>query len=259
MLVSCQPLIVFFLLTGGIGERYNSVLVAEKWKLQYRLEPAEETIDARFARIFIHNSDSVWVDGILLKRTAYTVEPNRREIFFFQSLPEFAVIRVVYSTLLMAPLQFKGRITEAESVQLSKRDTIQMIARFDSTQHILQEDWQISGAKSVGFSLNNEAGLGINQTTRLSLRGQVENLEIEGELSDQRLPIPVTGTTLELEEIDKISITVKGRSWSGQFGDVRLTVDAGGVGGISNEASGGVFKVEDKVIHRSFTIRPARG
>ncbi|MEO0053262.1 MAG: hypothetical protein ABIK22_03785, partial [candidate division WOR-3 bacterium] len=253
MLVSCQPLIVFFLLAGGIGERYNSVLVAESWKLKYQLEPVEEMVDTRFARIFIHNSDSVWVDGILLNRTAYTVEPHRREIIFFQPLPEFAVIRVVYSTLVMSPLQFNGRTAEAESVQLSKRDTIQVIARFDSTQDVSRDDWQISGAKSVGCSLNNEAGLGINQTTRLSLKGQVENLEIEGELSDQRLPIPATGTTLELEEIDKISITVKGRSWSGQFGDVGLTVDAGGFGTFPREASGGILKTENKVIRGSFT------
>lgn len=259
MLVSCQSLIVFFLLAGGIGERYNSVLVAESWKLKYQLEPVEEMVDTRFARIFIHNSDSVWVDGILLSRTAYTVEPNRREINFFQPLPEFAVIRVVYSTLVMSPLQFNGRTAEAESVQLSKRDTIQVIARFDSTQDVSRDDWQISGAKSVGFSLNNEAGLGINQTTRLSLKGQVENLEIEGELSDQRLPIPATGTTLELEEIDKISITVKGRSWSGQFGDVGLTVDAGGFGTFPREASGGILKTENKVIQGSFTYARSRG
>lgn len=235
-----------------MGERYNSVLIAESWKLQYQLEPVEETVDTRLARIFVLNSDSVWVDGILLNRTAYTVEPKRREIFFFQPLPEFAVVRVVYSTLIMAPLQFK-RMADAESVQLSKKDTIQVIARFDSIQNILREDWQISGAKSVGFSLNNEAGLGINQTTRLSLKGQVENLEIEGELSDERLPIPATGTTLELEEIDKISITVQGRNWSGRFGDISLTVDAGGFGIFPREASGGFLNIGNEPLQGFLT------
>lgn len=259
MLVSHQLLLAMILLTCRIGERFSMTFIAQAAQSQYNLVFPEDKKNVREYRVPIVGSDSVWIDGSLIGNSAYSVDPLQGKITFFQPLPELAVIQVRYWILTIDSIEFDSYITRVKITPFSEKETIQMVARFDSTQDAPAGQWQISGVKTLGFSINNETGIGINQQTRLSLFGQVENLEIRGELSDQRLPTASEGTTLELEELDKIAISIRGNSWSGYFGDVGFIADAGSFGSLSREITGALLRAETRHFHSSFSYARPKG
>jgi hypothetical protein len=95
----------------------------------------------------------------------------------------------------------------------------------------------LSGSKTLGVSFGGE-NAGIDQATRVAITGSVEGIAVEAELSDQSSPIPAEGTTRDIEELDKLLISLRGRQWRGSFGDVDLLVPAGSFGAIERKAIG---------------------
>jgi len=104
---------------------------------------------------------------------------------------------------------------------------------------LYQGDLILSGSKSLGVSVGGPEGSGINQSTRLTLAGTLEGVNIDAELSDQSSPIPPEGTTRDIEELDRIVIEVSGERWQGSFGDVEFRVPAEGFGTLRRRAIGG--------------------
>ncbi|MBM3323829.1 hypothetical protein FJY69_10185, partial [candidate division WOR-3 bacterium] len=96
----------------------------------------------------------------------------------------------------------------------------------------------ISGSKTIGVSFGGPEGGGIDQATRVTLSGDVEGISVEAELSDQSTPIPAEGTTRDIEELDRLLINLRARSWQGSVGDVDVLVPAGSFGRIERRAKG---------------------
>ena len=77
----------------------------------------------------------------------------------------------------------------------------------------------VTGSKTFTVSSGNVEGTDFDQSLRLSIRGNVGDVKITGEISDQDLPLEEGGATEEIEAVDKISVRVEGRHWAATLGD----------------------------------------
>jgi hypothetical protein len=78
----------------------------------------------------------------------------------------------------------------------------------------------VTGSKTFTVRAGNAAGTdNFDQSLRLSIRGNVGEVKVTGEISDQDLPLAEGGGTEEIEAVDKISVRVEGRHLAATFGD----------------------------------------
>ncbi len=77
----------------------------------------------------------------------------------------------------------------------------------------------ITGSKTFSVSSGNVQPTDFDQSLRLSIRGNVGDVKITGEISDQDLPLEEGGATKDVEAVDKMSLRVEGRHLAGTFGD----------------------------------------
>ena len=81
----------------------------------------------------------------------------------------------------------------------------------------------VSGAKSFAVEMGRNRDASLHQTLDLTLRGRVAgDLEVAASLSDQRLPFEPDGTTRELEDLDRVSISLRTPQGGATLGDFRL-------------------------------------
>jgi hypothetical protein len=99
-----------------------------------------------------------------------------------------------------------------------------------------------SGSKSMAVSLGSGGGLGLDASLFINLEGQIaEDVFVEGQLSDQNVPIQPDGNTATLKEVDTKFMRVYGKHYSytlgnylmdyGVAGEDRYTAKVQGVNG----------------------------
>ena len=80
-----------------------------------------------------------------------------------------------------------------------------------------------SGSKSMAVTLGSGGGLGLDAALYVELEGQVaENVFIEGQLSDQNVPVQPEGNTATLKEVDTKFMRVYGRNYAYVLGKYLL-------------------------------------
>src|SRR6185503_14757251 len=85
------------------------------------------------------------------------------------------------------------------------------------------------GSKSIAVTMGSGGGLGLDAALFINLNGQVaENVFVEGQLSDQNVPIQPEGNTATLKEVDTKFIRVYGRDYSYALGNYLLDFGAPG-------------------------------
>ncbi|HUV87856.1 MAG TPA: hypothetical protein VMX79_12185 [bacterium] len=82
----------------------------------------------------------------------------------------------------------------------------------------------VTGSKTFTVTAGNFEGKPFTQSLRLSIRGNVGDVKVTGEISDQDLPFEEGGATEEIEAVDKIFVRVEGRHLAGTFGDYDAAV-----------------------------------
>ena len=81
----------------------------------------------------------------------------------------------------------------------------------------------VSGSKSFAVELGRGRDASLRQTLDLTLRGRVAgDVEVAAALSDQRLPFEPDGSTRELEDLDRVSLSVRAPQGGATLGDFRL-------------------------------------
>jgi len=81
----------------------------------------------------------------------------------------------------------------------------------------------VSGTKSFAVELGRNRDAALHQTLDLAVRGRVAgDVEVAAILSDQRLPFEPDGTTRELEDLDRVSISLRAPHGGATLGDFRL-------------------------------------
>lgn len=80
-----------------------------------------------------------------------------------------------------------------------------------------------SGSKSMAVTVGSGGGLGLDASLFLNLSGQVaEDVFVEGQLSDQNVPIQPEGNTATLKEVDTKFVRVYGKHYAYTLGDYML-------------------------------------
>lgn len=220
------------------GERFERIFFADGLNAVYSL--GKSFARGQVQAVLILRSDSVLVEEKLLERSAYLLDIQEGKVIFFTRLPELSTIRVVYRYLIFSD-ESKDRGREAlRTLEPRTSDTLISVTKIDKSGAASAGNWIISGNKSLGFSAGNVSGVGIDQATNVVLSGQIEDVSVEAEISDQSSSIPPEGTTRELEELDRIAIALRGTGWQGNFGDVTLGLDGGLFGRLERRAVGAV-------------------
>lgn len=80
-----------------------------------------------------------------------------------------------------------------------------------------------SGSKSMAVTMGSGGGLGLDAALFINLEGQVaEDVFVEGQLSDQNVPVQPEGNTATLKEVDTKYMRVYGRNYSYVLGNYLL-------------------------------------
>lgn len=228
-----QALVLLLAVTVGSspGVRRELLFISDQGQAVFELDAGAP----------VGNTDTVLVDGrMLTSGEEYWLTQGGRLLVLARPVERWSTIRVVYHSIggkpVVAPrTRLAGPAREAGGPPESARP---VVAAPDTAN--AGPGLDVSGSKSVGFTLGGVEGSGLNQSTRLKINGEVEGVDIEAELSDQGSPIPAEGTTRELDELDRIAIALRGREWSGQFGDVSLSLSQAGFGQVQRRAVGGL-------------------
>ena len=84
----------------------------------------------------------------------------------------------------------------------------------------------VSGSKSIAVEMGRGRDASLHQTLDLTLRGRVAgDVDLAATLSDQRLPFEPDGSTRELEDLDRVSLSLRAPQGGATLGDFRLEAD----------------------------------
>jgi hypothetical protein len=187
----------------------------------------------------VPGTDTVYVAGVRLDSTGYTFDYSTGSIIFWRRPEKWAPIRAVYRCVLLPgmPKVYRLRELPGTSVRLPAAETAAAVVAETTAAGTESTALALSGSKTLGVSFGG-ASAGIDQATRVTITGSVEGITVEAELSDQSSPIPAEGTTRDIEELDKLLISLRGKDWKGSFGDVDLQVPTGSFGTLERQAVG---------------------
>jgi hypothetical protein len=172
-------------------------------------------------------SDSVLLgEKRLLRNLDYAIDYNRGTVYLASPLAWGDTLDIYFSALpLRIPPQSQYLKLFPDTFKLVSLPAQMPQAGSDSLNQWLQaRDGQLrfGGSKSVGISLGSGRDLSLDQSLNVRVNGRLgENLEVNAMLSDQG--IPVSGSTQELSQIDKIFIRANSSNWSAVVGDYDLS------------------------------------
>jgi hypothetical protein len=193
---------------------------------------------ASTGQFLVPGTDTVYLSGVRLDSSDYAFDYSTGSIVFWRRPERWAPIRLVYRCVILpgVPKEYRLHLPPVAGQEPSVQSLTGRVA--DTAGSALGAVvLNLHGSKSLGVSFGG-TNAGIDQATRVAITGSVEGIAVEAELSDQSSPIPAEGTTRDIEEIDKLLISLRGRQWRGSFGDVNLQVPAGSFGVIERKAIG---------------------
>ncbi len=136
-------------------------------------------------------------------------------------------------TVLAAPPYAGPAVVEYEYLPFLQTEDYRAALEAESEAEALERieeaaaapsELDVTGSKTFSVTAGNLEGADFNQSLRLSIRGNVGDVKITGEISDQDLPFEEGGATKEIEAVDKIFVRVEGRHLAGTFGDYDAAV-----------------------------------
>jgi hypothetical protein len=222
-------LLVSVALTEPIGVPCQTLIISDGISTVY-------PVDHGF---LVPGTDTVYVSGVRLDSSDYTFDYNTGSIVFWRRPEKWAPIRVVYRCVRLPgmPKEYRLHQLPGASSQLPVSESTATPVAESTSRAPDITGLDLSGSKTLGVSFGGE-NAGIDQATRVVITGAVEGVTVEAELSDQSSPIPAEGTTRDIQELDKLLISLRGKQWRGSFGDVDLLVPAGSFGAIERKAIG---------------------
>ena len=171
-------------------------------------------------------TERVEVSGTFLTRgLEYVIDYDSGEITFQEEITAGTCINVMYKRL---PISLKRSYLHRKMVrQEAAPRRSHIVKEMPPEKRIDLPDMsglRIGGSKSLGISLGSDRDLSLEQSLRVNITGQIaKNVEVVALLSDQSSPLQPEGTTQTLEELDKVSIELRGKHVRAAFGDYTLS------------------------------------
>lgn len=172
---------------------------------------------------------AVWSSGAALALAAPvpTIHPGGTDAPADSMILEFPVCRApgLLSLRAVAPLASMAASAEPATTLL-RRDGDPLAGRSDAAagaDRQAADALVVSGTKSFAVEMGRNRDASLRQGLDLTLRGKVAgDLEVAASLSDQRLPFEPDGSTRELEDLDRVSISLRAPQGGATLGDFRL-------------------------------------
>ncbi len=150
----------------------------------------------------------------------YSVSYDRGILFFNHPITERDTVRCKYMTLPFSLENQYYRWSESE-------DTVEVEEKATYTEKDDKQQVRFGGEKRFSISLGNRKDFSIDQSTRLCMEGKISgDLRIEGELSDENLPMNPEGITQEITDFEKAYLKVGNDNVSLLLGDTDLSFNA---------------------------------
>ncbi|MDB5049410.1 MAG: hypothetical protein JWO30_2481 [Fibrobacteres bacterium] len=114
-----------------------------------------------------------------------------------------------------------------------------------------------SGSKSMAVTVGSGGGLGLDASLFINLNGQVaEDVFVEGQLSDQNVPIQPEGNTATLKEVDTKYMKVFGSHYSYTLGNYLMDYGAAGEDRFTAKVQGvdGAYFRNGYAIHGAWSL-----
>jgi hypothetical protein len=117
---------------------------------------------------------------------------------------------------------------------------------------------QFGGNKSVAINMGNNRDLTLEQSLNVMVNGKLgTNLEVAAMLSDQGMP--VSGSTQELSQIDKVYIKATSSDWSATVGDYDLSYHRQALLNVHRQLQGLDASISRKENKISFAVSSTKG
>ncbi|RLC43492.1 MAG: hypothetical protein DRH44_04750 [Candidatus Coatesbacteria bacterium] len=139
----------------------------------------------------------VYVGGKYLSSGSYDIIDEGRSIMFHYPVSSGVRIEIYFDLFEM------GEVMEGRAV-------------------IEGGTFDISGSKNFSVSVAGDGDATIDQATRLRFKGSVGELDVEGRLTDEELPITAEGASEEVADIDQVLVKVDGYGASLEMGDIEV-------------------------------------
>ena len=113
-----------------------------------------------------------------------------------------------------------------------------------------------SGSKSLAVEMGRGRDASLHQTLDLTVRGRVAgDVELSATLSDQALPFEPDGTTRELQDLDRLFLSVRAPQGEVTMGDFRLDVGPGEFSRLQRQLQG--VRGQAKVLGSTWDVAAA--
>lgn len=186
-------------------------------------------------RLVLRGTDSVWVDGRLLRAGAnYRLHDGPSRLRWVNQPADSAAVRIHYRYLPVAladlyqhpavwspaPSGNPAGATGPPPGALAAGSAADPGAGFGK--------FSISGSKTLSFEVATSRDVAVKQSLDLSLGGEIgRDLTVVAILSDRNLPLTPEGRTQDLGNLDKVVVEVKSPGYGASLGDYDLQLDAG--------------------------------
>src|SRR5439155_594832 len=113
-----------------------------------------------------------------------------------------------------------------------------------------------SGSKSLSVEMGHGRDAALRQTLDLTVRGRVAgDVELQATLSDQQLPFEPDGTTRELQDLDRLFLSIRAPQGEVTMGDFRLESGPGEFSRITRQLQG--VRGQAKVLNSTWDVAAA--
>ncbi len=191
--------------------------------------------------LVVEGSESIYLGDRVLDSTEYLVDYHRGLVVLTSAPPLWSLLVLTYRSL-QPLLGSSDRVYQSRPmvVGIAAATPESSVATGSEVTVVSEESAEpglvVSGTKSLGVSLGSAGG--IEQSTRLTVSGRVEGVDVAAELSDAAVGIPAEGMSQRVDEFDRLLLQLRGRHWRATMGDIDMMLPAGGFGSIRRRVVG---------------------
>lgn len=192
----------------------------------------------------LQGTDSLTVNGRTLRRDQdYAMDYSVSRVMLAWPLSEGDTVRAYFSSLpvrIAVPVRYlPPALPPAEIDSAARPETAAPAAAVPDWLAERSGGIRMWGNKSLSVAVGSGRDLSIEQALQVSISGRVgQNLELNAYLSDQQMPLSTTGSTQELDQLDRVYLQAKAPDWEVTMGDYDLTLNSFRLLGADRQAKG---------------------
>ena len=178
----------------------------------------------------IFDSERVTLNHCLLYRDQqYVLDYATNELLLSQPLADDDTLKVVFIRLdltLVPPRQYLVPARPGDTDSLNPEPGYRPRIGIEPRAAIGEEGLRLGGSKSLAVRMGSGQDAAVEQSLQVSIDGRLaRELEINAFLSDQEMPLSTTGSTQELEQLDRVYLEARAPKWGVIMGDYDLSLD----------------------------------